>query len=158
MDHTIAQLQQALNDLLEHLRPLGPDTQPLWGAFTPQHMVEHISGTLLISNGRFTSPSDVPESEWTQRKQFIYSQEPFPMGVVNPRVTKGTLRFSSYYEALEKFWQAYDQYRVYWHEHPTSNLMHPMYGPLNREEWLRFHLKHMRHHLAQFGLVERLAG
>ena len=30
---------------------------------------------------------------------------------------------------------------------------HPVFGPLNFEEWVLLHYKHVTHHLRQFGLI-----
>ena len=40
-------------DLIDKLKQLEDNQKPLWGIMTPQHMVEHIIGSWLISNGRF---------------------------------------------------------------------------------------------------------
>lgn len=153
MDHTIAHLQQHLNDLAQAIDRLKPDTLPRWGEMSAHEMVEHLYGTLVISNGRFEAQSEVAEPEWPNRKKFLYTDEIYPRGMVTQTVEKGKTRYADLHAARHKFWEGYNTFKNYWHTHPSSLHMHPMYGPLNREEWLRFHLKHMRHHLSQFGLV-----
>jgi hypothetical protein len=32
--------------------------------------------------------------------------------------------------------------------------INPTFGPLNKEEWLQFHKKHLTHHFTQLGLIE----
>jgi hypothetical protein len=145
---------EQLRALAAHLDKLVADAQPLWGQFTAQHMLEHLMGTLIISNGRVRLPAaDTPESEWPSRKGFLFNDLPFPKGVVNARVTKGELRFADLDAARAKFWEAFGLYETFWTEQPNEILMHPLFGPLTGGEWLRFHEKHMGHHLRQFGLL-----
>ncbi len=40
-------------------------------------------------------------------------------------------------------------------EQPHYRMVHPDFGELNAEQALTLNRKHVRHHLAQFGLMER---
>jgi hypothetical protein len=39
-------------------------------------------------------------------------------------------------------------------EHPGQTTTHPVFGPLNFNEWILLHHKHMTHHARQFGLMD----
>jgi hypothetical protein len=38
-------------------------------------------------------------------------------------------------------------------DEPEMTAVHPVFGELNYEEWVRLHYKHVTHHLRQFGLL-----
>jgi oxepin-CoA hydrolase / 3-oxo-5,6-dehydrosuberyl-CoA semialdehyde dehydrogenase len=142
-----------LETLFQHLPALQPDTQPRWGAFTAQHMVEHLVGVFMISNGRFGATSAVPEEQWERRLAFLYDVSDFPRGIVNPLVQKGPLRQPDLAAAVGKLHEAFVTYQGYWAANPTASHMHPVFGPLNSEQWDLFHCKHITHHFRQFGLL-----
>ena len=40
---------------------IDPDTQPVWGVMTGRNVVEHLTGSMRMSNGRFNLPLRTPE-------------------------------------------------------------------------------------------------
>ncbi|MFY8020551.1 MAG: DUF1569 domain-containing protein, partial [Bacteroidia bacterium] len=42
----------------------------------------------------------------------------------------------------------------FWEKHPESIFNHPVFGPLNKQEWMKFQSKHFTHHFTQFGIFE----
>jgi hypothetical protein len=46
---------------------------------------------------------------------------------------------------------SWDAYHLVFQENPMNLTPHPRFGPLNYDEWERFHAKHIDHHLGQFG-------
>ena len=63
-EHTVfnrAKLQKTLSKLR-------PDSLPLWGILTAQHMVEHLAETIRFSNGKKTVPLAIPEDKAERAK------------------------------------------------------------------------------------------
>ena len=56
--------------------------------------------------------------------------------------------------AINKLQQAVNDFCKYFEKDPTQKTTHPVFGPLNFEEWVLLHYKHVTHHLRQFGLLK----
>jgi len=140
----------ALTDRLAYLNSLTPGAPPLWGQLSPQLMIEHLAGSVLISNGRLHATLHIPAAEVPARQAFLTSDAPFSRHLPNPLVPTQP-RFPDLATARAKFWSAWDQYGSFWSAHPTATPLHPLFGPLTGSQWLRFHAKHFTHHLQQFG-------
>ncbi len=136
---------------------LKANDQPIWGQMSAQHMVEHLSGVILISNGRFEAPAMYEEEKLKRNYSYIIEgknrlkrntkapilpAEPLP------------LRFASLAEAKEKLLQTLDSFFAYYNANPEAKQMHPAFGMLNFEEWTYFHTIHAQYHLDQFSLYE----
>lgn len=147
-------LQEAFPLLLEKLQA---DAKAVWGQMSAQHAVEHLSGVILISNGRFEAPAMYDEEKLQRNynhviagknrlkrntKAPILPAEPLP------------LRFASLAEAKEKLLQNLDKFFSYYAENPEKKHVHPAFGLLGFEEWAYFHEIHCQYHLDQFGLYE----
>jgi hypothetical protein len=63
-------------------------------------------------------------------------------------------RYGSLPEALEAFKSCMARFFAQSDEEMRELRVHPVFGPLNHEEWERSHFKHFFHHLLQFGLIE----
>ena len=144
-------------ELPQLLTKLEADTKPVWGVMSAQHMVEHLSGVVLISNGRFDAPAMYEEERLIKNRNYIIDnrnrlkknnkatilpEEPLP------------LRFASLAEAITKLDSALKIFHQFYSEHPGASRMHPAFGPLNYEQWTYFHFIHAQYHLCQFGLYE----
>ncbi|MFN3528981.1 MAG: DUF1569 domain-containing protein [Bacteroidia bacterium] len=147
-----------MNPLYDHLKPLEQlqaDTQPKWGIMTAQHMVEHLSATMRISNGKLYLDLRIPEEKIPARMTFLYSNEPFAKNVrvmdgpavLRPLVTNNLAESLT---LLKKMIDVFDQHYV---AQPDDCPIHPLFGPLNRDQWIHFHKRHMTHHFTQFGLL-----
>lgn len=70
-----------MNNLFQRLpllRRLAADRQAQWGILTPHHMVEHLSGSIRMSNGKVYLPQLIADEKIPARLQFLYSDKPFP--------------------------------------------------------------------------------
>ncbi len=138
-----------LNKLLEQ-------TKPHWGGMSPQHMVEHLSAAVKMSNGKivFTECMNPPEKH-PILKRFLMSNRPMPKDFVNTVVGKGLkpLINNSLKEAKQELIKELSNFEKYFNENPKALPLNPTFGPLNFEEWKVFHNKHFTHHFTQFGLL-----
>ncbi len=144
-------------ELPQLLKKLETDSKPVCGVMSAQHMVEHLSGVVLISNGRFDAPGMYDEAKLNKNKVHIIDNR--------NRLKKNTkapalpdepipLRFTSLQEAIIKLDASLKKFQQYFTENPSASRMHPAFGPLNYEEWTYFHVIHSQYHLCQFGLFE----
>ena len=140
--------------LPQRLPQLGPTSEAQFGILTPQHMVEHLILTLKMSTGRIPIPEFEPNEKQLARKQaLLFTDLPFPKGVKAPGLpdTLLDLRFPNLEAAKAELIKSWDAYQLIFQENPTKKTPHPGFGPLNFDEWERFHAKHVDHHLSQFG-------
>jgi hypothetical protein len=143
-------------EILDALNRLSPDTLPAFGMMTPQHMVEHLSQAISISNGDRTIRLMVDEDRAAKQKRImIYSDRPFPMGMQAPAMEGklAKLRFDSLDEAKEELIRHMNMFDTWHRINPDAGCIHPFLGLLNHQEWVKFHSKHMTHHFKQFNLV-----
>jgi hypothetical protein len=111
-----------IDELITNIEKLDDKTIPQWGTMTAQKMVEHLINTFRISSGKLEIECFTEERKLPILKRFLFSDKPV------------------------------EDYYDYFEENPDSIFINPTFGPLNKEEWERFHIKHLTHHLTQFGL------
>lgn len=143
---------ETINTRLEKLTPESPAQ---FGIMTPQHMVEHLTLTVKLSYGRVKIPEFVPnEKQLAQKQALLFTDIPFPRGVRAPGLPDNLLdlRYPDLSAAKNELLASLKAYETYFIENPKSETFHPRFGPLNFEEWERFHTKHVEHHLGQFGV------
>ncbi len=145
-------LSEDLPELLEKLRP---DQQPLWGLMTPHHMLEHLIVTYKMSIGRIKIPVVAKEEDWPRIKGYFMKDGPMRRSVPSPTGKNDLqpLRTASLEEAREKVLNETTSFLAFAEAEPDFKADHPYGGPMNMEEWLLFHRKHIKHHLIQFGII-----
>lgn len=141
----------------ESINHLSADTQPFWGKMNVQQMVEHVTGFFKVSTDELHFPIVTPEEHLPKFKEFLLSDKQFrentkapvlpeePLPVAEPDLTTAKLHLK---DAIENFFTFYEI-------HPDKKIPHPVFGPLNFEEWILLHYKHVAHHARQFGLLPR---
>jgi hypothetical protein len=137
-------------EILRRLRTLRPDCTRLWGRMSPHQMVCHVSDSFLAVTGRkpmsmATGPLQRTVIKWLA----LYVPVRWPAGVqTRPEIdqTIGGTDFVADVAFLESlcadFTAGIDA---------SDGLVHPIFGPLSKSEWLRWAYLHMDHHLRQFG-------
>ncbi|WP_267626843.1 DUF1569 domain-containing protein, partial [Gordonia sputi] len=102
-------------------------------------------------------PLVTPEEHLPKYKEFLLSDKQFrentkapvlpeePLPVREPDLNTAKARLK---EAIENFFSFYERY-------PDKKITHPVFGPLNFEEWILLHYKHVTHHARQFSLMPR---
>lgn len=137
------------------LTTLNPNQQPLWGIMTPQHIVEHVVGSWIISNGRFAVEQKTTEEQKEKRLKFLFSPLPFEKGISNPVTGNklNPLKKESLEKAIEAYTEAINTFYEFHEKNPNAKPVHPAFGPLDKKGWLQFQSKHMGHHFTQFGLL-----
>jgi len=138
------------------LDQLSPTQAPSWGRMTPLQMVEHLAWAAEVSHGAVSVPCKVPPKLLERFRPFLYDDTPTSREFMNPILKKGipAVRTKSIPEAAALF---HTQMALFLGQSPDEKALlriHPVFGPLNYEDWERSHFKHFFHHLLQFGLIE----
>lgn len=146
-----------LYDRITVLQNLDPHQQPIWGIMTAQHMVEHLSATMRISNGKRYLPLRIREDQIPARMEFLYSDKPFEK---NLRFVEGPpqllpLKNDNMEAAIALLVKMIDVFEAHYLDMPEDRPIHPLFGPLDRAQWIQFHHRHFDHHFAQFNLISQ---
>lgn len=144
-----------IESIKNRLGNLTSETPPQFGIMTPQHMIEHLTLTMKLSYGRVKIPEFVPnEKQLAQKQALLFSDMTFPKGVKAPGIPEqlSDLRYPDLENAKSELIKSLMAYSEFFTENPNAQTFHPRFGPLNHEEWERFHTKHFEHHLGQFGV------
>ena len=141
-------LPMALDSLHEH-------TRPAWGKMSSQEMVEHLTWAFELSTGQRQTHCPVPEDARERMKPFLYGNQPSPHEFMNPVLASGLPPLE--HPNLSSARDALNAARHRFLEQPERTgqdmRVHPMFGPLGRDDWSRVHFKHAFHHLLQFDLI-----
>lgn len=156
MENKQPDLLQNRPHLLEQLRNLNPDTPPIFGKMTAQHMVEHLSYTLRFANGKLPQELLYRPDKAEKFKQYtIYSEQELQPGFRAPMLPEELLplKHPGMQEAVQELEQELQDMDRYFAQNPEARPVSPTLGELTQAEWYVFHNKHFRHHFRQFGLL-----
>lgn len=141
-----------VDELLQRLARLSPDSTRRWGTMTPNEMLCHLGDSFLAVMGdRAASSKETWLSRTVVKWIALHTRLPWPQGVptrpeVNPKLL-GTkpLEFERdrqrVIDLLRRFVQP-----------ETRCGRHPGFGAMTRDEWLLWGYGHVDHHLRQFGV------
>ncbi len=149
-------MQNNINELLSLLKKLTNETKPLWGKMSAQHMVEHLILAAKMSNGKLKYECFNPPEKLPVLKKFLTSSRPLPRNFINPAIGEDLipLEFDSLEIAKEALIHEMTDHFNYFIKYPDAVLTNVTFGDLSKNEWEVFHIKHITHHLNQFGLIE----
>lgn len=143
-------------DLFSHLKNIGPATKALWGKMNAQQMVEHLDAFFQISIGKIHFSLVTPEEHLPKFKAFLLSEKQFRENTKAPDTVLGEeplpLQYGSFDEAVARLHETVEAFPVFFKNNPGKNTTHPVFGPLDFDEWVMLHYKHVTHHLRQFGI------
>jgi hydroxymethylglutaryl-CoA reductase len=144
-----------LETMLNILNGLSSSKTPLWGKMNAQEMVEHLSDMLMMSRGTGNFTIDVDAETIARRQQFLSSDKEMAKNIAVP-FTKEIieLRHDELELALDEFAEEWINFTEYYENNPSASVIHPYYGDLDFNLWIKMHDKHFMHHFKQFGLIE----
>lgn len=142
-------------DLKRVLNKVEPDTPAQFGKMNAQQMVEHLSLLIRLSNGKMKAEVYLKGNQLEKFRSFLYSDKEIQPGFSPPMLDKepSPLRFSSIDGAVIRLFKELDDFESYYKNQPTAKEIHPYFGALPYEGWVRFHNKHFTHHFKQFDLL-----
>ncbi len=137
------------------LESIHTDHQPQWGSMNAQQMIEHLQTLFSISNGKNEAPAAADLEKMAYRKsRFFEKYMPMPKNFQSVAKPGERLTYADMETAKTHLMQDFERFHYYLIEHPDIHPLHPYFGPLNYDEWVQFHARHIRHHFTQFGLLE----
>jgi|JI10StandDraft_1071094.scaffolds.fasta_scaffold115335_2 hypothetical protein len=147
-------------EFMQHIHSLTADSPSRWGKMNAWEMIEHLSDFFRVSTGQLVFPLAVPEEHLPKYREFIYSEKAFRENTKAPANVLGEnplpLRNSDFVSAVKVLQENLDDFFKFFEKDPSQQTMHPAFGMLNFEDWVRLHYKHVTHHLRQFGLLTAL--
>lgn len=132
---------------------LTPDTSRKWGKMSATEMLTHMNDAIRIGLGM--KPA-IDKSNWFMNKiayPVVVKLFPaFPRNLLTaPEMKQGQLGsvprdFYTEAEFLKKMLEVFN-------ERESDKLKpHPLFGKLNKQQWADLLVKHLEHHLQQFGV------
>lgn len=142
-----------LEEALEALEKLNPNTKAEWGSMSAQKMVEHLSDFFRVASAKTPQKLLIPEEKLESMQRFLYSEKPMNKNIkVDFLAPELSLRHDNLELAIDEFAEEWVDWELYFDEKPNITSTHPYYGDLNLEKWQRLNAKHLNHHFEQFGL------
>lgn len=143
-------------NLITLTKDLNVDTKPHWGNMSAWQMLEHLSDAMMVSIGEFESPIFTENEKVVKLKRmFIDSDSSFRKDFQSP-IFRGdgiVFRNASLNDAITELDSYVAKFVTYYEQNPNHINSHPVFGPLTKSDWVRFHSKHFTHHFKQFGLI-----
>jgi len=142
-------------DYFQHLEKLPADTAPLFGKMNVQQMIEHMSYSIRIANGKDKHTLVTPEERLESMKNFIMSEKDFRPNTPNALLGEmpEPLRNESKEKALAELQIEIADFVKHFEANPGTLETNPFFGHLNYAEWVHGLHKHAIHHLRQFGVA-----
>ena len=138
------------------LRTIKPDAERRWGKMNVQQMIEHMSDSVRIANGKDPHTLVTPEENVERMQAFLMSDKPFKENTPNRLLPDepANHRNSAISEAIEELnTEIQDLFRVF-EQDKQKTVMNPFFGALNFDMWVQLLHKHAWHHLNQFGVSQ----
>jgi oxepin-CoA hydrolase / 3-oxo-5,6-dehydrosuberyl-CoA semialdehyde dehydrogenase len=134
---------------------LETDAESQWGSMTAQQMVEHLTWAFDLSIGVRQIECSFTEVKRERMKAFLHDNRPSPRDFMNPALAWGLppLRHADLPEAKAALLASIGRFLDAPEQSTGERHTHPIFGPLDRDEWSRTHFKHGFHHFSQFGLI-----
>jgi hypothetical protein len=137
----------------KELSKLDEDTPRKWGKMNVWQMVEHMSDSIKIANGKTPIEIVTPEDNIPRMQSFLESEKPFKENTPNvllpdvpPPVRNATLP-----DAINELQNEIDHFFEVYEADERKTIANPFFGQLNFEQQVQLLHKHATHHLRQFG-------
>ena len=137
------------------LRSADPNTKPLWGKMNLQQMVEHMSESIRIANGKLSFPLMTPEERIPAMVAFVRSEKEFKPNTKNALMGEEPepLRQKNMEDAIAEYEMEINAMKNHFEKNSGTVLLNPFFGELDFNDWIQLLHKHEVHHLKQFGLL-----
>jgi oxepin-CoA hydrolase/3-oxo-5,6-dehydrosuberyl-CoA semialdehyde dehydrogenase len=139
------------------LEKLTAQHKQVWGKMNAHQMLEHLADFFNVSTEKITFDLVTPPEHLPKYKEFLYSDKEFRENTKAPLTVLGEeplpLRKPDMEAAKEYLKKSVEAFFSFFQADKEKQTTHPVFGPLNFDEWVLLHYKHVRHHLRQFGLL-----
>lgn len=127
-----------------------------WGLMNVHEMLEHL---LFPLNFALMDPEMVtltPEEKLPRQREFLVSEYGMPKNFKTPLLPLDKtlpLAYPELEDAKQTLKDTIQRFLEVINAPDFTTKAHPVFGPLNKEQWLIFQYKHFSHHFRQFGLL-----
>jgi hypothetical protein len=139
-----------LTEVNTRIEAISTDSQRLWGTMTPEQMLFHCRGQLLISNGTLPSKKAFPAPvQWLLKKTYGAGVA-FSKGMATmPEIVSHEVSDLNFAEEKERLKAVLKQFV----DSPKTTIItsHPIFGEYTKDDWGKIIYKHLDHHFRQFG-------
>jgi oxepin-CoA hydrolase/3-oxo-5,6-dehydrosuberyl-CoA semialdehyde dehydrogenase len=145
------------DNISTYLNLLTDDLKPAWGMMSAQHMVEHLEmGFQIASGAKQDFEIATAEEHLAKVVEMVYNHKPMPKEFHHPLLQKGqveNLNHPDLQTAKAKLLEAWDAYEAFFKANPEAKTKNAVFGELEKFEWDLMNVKHLNHHLNQFGIL-----
>jgi hypothetical protein len=139
----------------ELLLSLQSDAKGNWGTLNAQQMVEHLSDSVRIANGKRAEKLLTSSENLERVRAFMLSDKPFKENTKNiqmPEIPTPCIHLTMA-DAIAELKVELSDFNAYFENNPSKMVMNPFFGALNFEQWTHLLHKHFVHHCRQFALI-----
>jgi hypothetical protein len=143
------------NTVPQLLLQLASETKGNWGVLNAQQMVEHLSESVRIANGKRPEKLITPSDHLERVRTFMLSDKAFKENTKNvqmPDIPVPTVK-ENMQQAIDELNIELQDFIKAFENNPLATITNPFFGDLNFEEWTHLLNKHFEHHCRQFNLL-----
>lgn len=143
-------------DAINLLKKLSGDEMPAWGLMNVQQMIEHLSDSVRIANGKDPHELVTAAEHLEKMRTFMLSDKEFRPNTPNSLLPNSPAppKLQNVVAAIKELEREIADFELFFAGDNTKIQMNPFFGPLSFEQWTHLFCKHFRHHLKQFKLIE----
>lgn len=134
---------------------LNAEEKGKWGVLNAQQMVEHLSDSIRIANGKRIEKLITPIENLERVRSFMLSDKPFKENTKNvqmPEIPAPALK-QNLKEAVDELNSELQTFIEQFRNDESKTITNPFFGDLNFQEWTHLLHKHFEHHCRQFNLI-----
>ncbi|MCC6815134.1 MAG: DUF1569 domain-containing protein [Saprospiraceae bacterium] len=144
-----------LNDYIRLLNTLDPEAKAEWGKMNPHQMVDHMTYSFQLGNGRIKVEKLLsPEESIPKLQNWLLTNKPMRENINNPLVstTPPEPRYPTFEESIAELYNEIVRFYQLFDAHENLTVLNPFYGDLDNVHYTNLLYKHALHHLRQFGI------
>ncbi len=147
------------HEYVKSLAAIDPKTVPAWGRMNVHQMIEHMSDSFMIANGKDPKDCITPPENIGKMQAFMMSEKPFRENTPNVQLPVDPLleRYESIQDSLGELQVQIDDFFDVFSEDKRKIITNPFFGDLDYAQWVHLLYKHAWHHLRQFGVQPQAA-
>ncbi len=140
-------------EFVQILASLPTDSMPTFGKMNLHQMIEHMTYSFRIANGRIVEPYEQSDELTAKMKLFMMSDKPFKDNTPNQLISEDPVapKHKSIQDSLAELQSEINEFVVVFNGNHDLKIRNPFFGELNYDEWIQLLYKHSLHHLRQFG-------
>lgn len=134
--------------IIERFNKLTPESKQLWGKMNVAQMLHHCQLPISAAYGTIK-----PKGNFLLRligplfKSVLYNEKPYKQGLPTDKsyIISDEKDFEKEKKELLKLIEKFSETAI-------TDLPHPVFGRMTKEQWSKATWKHLDHHLKQFGV------